>query len=173
MFLSILLLLTPVLCYNTQNVLQGLFVSNYVTLVLNNIYITMIYKRNCAIDKISYLLVTRMKRRRYIKEAIKLSILSLLVYSSVLLIVEFSFFGLPDKSYSIAFWILVLENSMVYATIEVILIMSIFSRYKFAYLSCSVLINFMFHYMIVLPSINKILWKEKYYVINKESKQKI
>ena len=89
LFFLVLIMLTPLFTGGITDIINGFIVSHYPCIMLNNIYILIIYKRIHFFRKLKDIVIPRTGNKRfYIRNAVY-SICSLFIYAAVL----FLFFG--------------------------------------------------------------------------------
>ncbi|MGX8850943.1 hypothetical protein [Amedibacillus sp. YH-ame10] len=156
LILLVLFALTPIATYGIDNMV-GLFISsNYITTVLNVAYIIYAYSRTCLMEGISTNIIQRVKIEKYYKLNVQLSILSLLVFCTLLYGSALMFFEVPRGYESLIITFIIL-NTIVYIIEEVIILMQIGCKRNILYIILPLMINFVFRYAIIVP------WADKFF----------
>lgn len=152
--LLILFALTPIATYNVENIIQGLIGSNYITLILNNLYIIFAFQRVNKINDLQNILIPRITLRQFYVEQMKLGMITICIYSILLYSSCFLFFGLAPEHYEQYVTLFMLTNFVIYVIEELILSLQIGKKESWIYLVLPIAINFYYHYCIIVPQLN-------------------
>lgn len=146
-FISLLLL--PMMVIKTTsdiNLLSVSLSSNYITLVLNQIYILVMFKRVKTINSVYDKIVCRIGTKEFFKKYILLIATNILLYFAVLYTIVYVLVGLP-MIYIIPFLIFLIINFASFMIQELICLIMIENNQN-KYIWLPIIINLFFHYVI-------------------------
>lgn len=154
---TILLLfaITPLATYGVTNVIGFFISSNYITTVLNLVYLIFAYTRTSMLEDLSSYLIQRIKKKKYESLQFSIAFGSLAIYCVLLYGSSILFFEIPT-GYETMFLSFLIINTLVYIFEEAIILLQIGSRKNILYLVIPILINFVFRYAFVVPWASKV-----------------
>lgn len=145
----LLILLHPVLTGGITNIANGLIFAHFPTLILNNLYILLIYRRICFFNSLRYLIIPRIGKKLYFITNLIFSIFSFLFYYLVLTVFFCSVYIIrqEDMPLLIVFCIL---NFFLYLIFELLMLFQLNKEKSLVYVIIPIILNLYFHYGIVL-----------------------
>lgn len=149
--LIICLLIFPSMIQNKgeTNLLFILFSSNYIALILDNVYIWMMFTRISKINAMFDKIITRYTKNQFLKRYILYAVLSSIIYLSILYVSIYSIVGLEKIYYSrvIAYFFI---QTIYFVFLELFCMFSFGNNQKDGKMVMPVLINLIYHYVFVL-----------------------
>lgn len=155
LIICMLFVITPLVTYNVTNVI-GLFISsNYISTVLNLLYLVFAYTRTGMFEELSTYIIQRTGKNKYNKIQFGFAFGSLAIYCILLYGSSILFFDIPI-GYENMFIVFLLVNTLVYMFEELIILLQVGSKKNILYLIIPILINFIFRYAFVIPWATKV-----------------
>ena len=157
LILFICLLLFPSMIQDKEdtNLLFILFSSNYIALILDTIYIWILFTRISKINSVFDKIITRYTKDEFLKKYILYAILSSVIYLLILYLSIYGIVGLDKIYYSrvIAYFII---QTIYFVFRELFCMLSFGNHQKDGKMVLPVLINLVYHYVFVLEILVKI-----------------
>jgi len=156
----ICLLIFPSMIQNKEktNLLFVLFSSNYVALILNNIYIWVMFTRVAKINAMFDKIITRYSKEEFVKKYILYSILSSALYLLILYLTIYSIVGLESVYYQKI--VCYFFTQIIYFTfLELFCMLSLESSQEVSQdgkMILPIFINLIYHYVFVIGILVKI-----------------
>lgn len=157
LILIICLLLFPFMIQDKENtnLLFILFSSNYIALILDTIYIWILFTRISKINSVFDKIITRYTKNEFLKKYILYAILSSVIYLLILYITVYSIVGLEKIYYSrvIAYFII---QTIYFVFLELFCMLSLGNYQNDGKMVIPILVNLVYHYVFVLEVLVKI-----------------
>lgn len=155
--LIISLLVFPSMIQNKEetNLLFILFSSNYITLILDTIYIWILFTRISKINSVFDKIITRYTKEQFLKKYILYAIFSSVIYLLILYLSIYSIVGLEQVYYSrtIAYFIV---QVIYFVFLELFCMLGFGNSQKDGKMAMPILINLVYHYVFVVEILVKI-----------------
>lgn len=155
LIIIMLFAITPIVTYNIDNVIGFFISSNYITTVLNIVYLIYAYTRTSMIEDISPYLIQRINRNQYNNLQFRIAYGSLAIYCILLYGCSMIFFEIP-QGYKTMFIYFLIINTLVYIIEEAIILLQIGNKKNILYLIIPLILNFVFRYAFVIPWANTV-----------------
>lgn len=135
---------------NTENYIQAIAWSHFPTLILNNIFLIREYFRVNEKNSIINTIVPRTRYKRFMKIAYKENVRNAILYSIYIHLSLFILYSFIPQGYEMKIITFIFVNTLVFVFEELLLTLQYFNKRNVLYLIIVVLINMLFHYLIIM-----------------------
>lgn len=155
-FTILFLLMTSILfIYEAPNFIVGIISSNYITLIVNTLYLGIVNNKILETIKFQNLLIQRFGFTKYMQINMIKIFIRIVIYFLFILFFSILFYGIKDMFRNICLIYFTIDVILIFIEEIIILQQCVFGKNNF-YLFTALLINLISHYLLIVPSLNNL-----------------